>query len=256
RVSGRGYQILRDAGIEVETGLLRDEARRGLAGYLIRKTKKRPQVILKLAVSSDGKIGRMGEGQIAITGAEARQVVQRLRAECDAILVGIRTVLADDPELTVRIPGQEHRSPVRIVMDRNLQIPLSSKLVRTAREVPVIVVTSNQTARADEAWHLMQGGLLAGVGVELLDAAGPASLLQTLGDRGMSNLLVEGGAVVARSFLEAGLVDRILLFEGPDAIGDGGVETPVSRNDMPKEFTFVGETAFGADRCFEYERPL
>ncbi|MCS4241621.1 diaminohydroxyphosphoribosylaminopyrimidine deaminase/5-amino-6-(5-phosphoribosylamino)uracil reductase [Rhizobium sp. BIGb0125] len=256
RVSGRGYQILRDAGIQVETGLLRDEAQRGLAGYLIRKTKNRPQVILKLAVSSDGKIGREGEGQIAITGPEARQAVQTLRAECDAILVGIGTVLADDPELTVRIPGMEDRSPIRVVLDRNLQIPTSSKLVRTARDVPVIVVTSNQTARADEAWHLMQGGLLAGVGVELLDAVGLASLLHSLGERGMSNLLVEGGAAVARSFLEAGLVDRILLFEGPDAIGAGGVETPLARNDMPKEFTFVGETAFGADRCFEYERPL
>lgn len=256
RVSGRGYQILRDAGILVETGLLRAEAQRGLAGYLTRKTKNRPQVILKLAVSADGKIGKAGEGQVAITGAEARQAVHRLRAECDAILVGIGTALADDPELTVRIPGLEDRSPVRIILDSNLQIPLSSMLVRTARQVPVMVVTNTKAAPHDLARQLMQGGVLKGAGVEIVDAPDLAELLETLADRGMSNLLVEGGAAVARSFLTAGLVDRVLLFEGPDAIGADGVETPLSRNDMPSEFTFVGETAFGADRCFEYERPL
>lgn len=256
RVSGRGYQILRDAGIQVETGLLHDEAQRGLAGYLIRKTKNRPQVILKLAVSADGKIGKAGEGQVAITGAEARHAVHQLRAECDAILVGIGTALADNPELTVRIPGMEDRSPVRIVLDSNLQIPLSSKLVRTARQVPVMVATNTATTQRDPARHLMQGGVLKGAGVEIVDAPDLQTLLEILADRGMSNLLVEGGAAVSRSFLTAGLVDRILLFEGPDAIGADGVETPLSRNDMPSEFNFVSETAFGADRCFEYERPL
>ena len=139
RVSGRGYQILRDAGIVVETGLLRAEAQRALAGYLTRQVKKRPHVILKLAVSADGMIGRQGEGQIAITGPESRHAVHQLRARCDCILVGIRTAIADDPELTVRIAGLENRSPVRIVLDRQFELPLTSKLVRSAREVPVVV---------------------------------------------------------------------------------------------------------------------
>ena len=139
RVSGRGYTILRDAGIVVETGLLRAEGQRALAGYLTRQVKKRPHVILKLAVSADGMIGRKGEGQVAITGPEARHAVHELRARCDCILVGIGTAIADDPELTVRISGMEQRSPVRIVLDRQLELPLTSKLVRTAREVPVVV---------------------------------------------------------------------------------------------------------------------
>ena len=139
RVSGRGYTILRDAGIVVETGLLRDEGKRALAGYLTRQVKKRPHVILKLAVSADGMIGRKGEGQVAITGPEARHAVHQLRARCDCILVGIRTAIADDPELTVRIAGLEDRSPVRIVLDRQFELPLTSKLVKTVREVPVII---------------------------------------------------------------------------------------------------------------------
>uniref|UniRef100_UPI003EBE1479 bifunctional diaminohydroxyphosphoribosylaminopyrimidine deaminase/5-amino-6-(5-phosphoribosylamino)uracil reductase RibD n=1 Tax=Agrobacterium leguminum TaxID=2792015 RepID=UPI003EBE1479 len=139
RVSGRGYTILRDAGIVVETGLLRDEGKRALAGYLTRQVKKRPHVILKLAVSADGMIGRKGEGQVGITGPEARHAVHQLRARCDCILVGIRTAIADDPELTVRIAGLEDRSPVRIVLDRQFELPLTSKLVKTVREVPVII---------------------------------------------------------------------------------------------------------------------
>ncbi|WP_323455180.1 bifunctional diaminohydroxyphosphoribosylaminopyrimidine deaminase/5-amino-6-(5-phosphoribosylamino)uracil reductase RibD, partial [Rhizobium sp. TBD182] len=132
RVSGRGYTILRDAGIVVETGLLREQGKRALAGYLTRQLKKRPHVILKLAISADGMIGRQGEGQVAITGPQARHAVHQLRARCDCILVGIRTAIADDPELTVRIAGLEDRSPVRIVLDRKFELPLTSKLVGSA----------------------------------------------------------------------------------------------------------------------------
>ncbi|CUX50947.1 bifunctional: diaminohydroxyphosphoribosylaminopyrimidine deaminase (N-terminal); 5-amino-6-(5-phosphoribosylamino) uracil reductase (fragment) [Agrobacterium sp. NCPPB 925] len=147
RVSGRGYTILRDAGIVVETGLLRAEGKRALAGYLTRQVKKRPHVILKLAVSADGMIGREGEGQVAITGPESRHAVHELRARCDCILVGIRTAIADDPELTVRIAGMEQRSPVRIVLDRQFELPLTSKLVRSAREIPVVVAALPPSAR-------------------------------------------------------------------------------------------------------------
>ncbi len=146
RVSGRGYSILREAGIVVETGLLREQGKRALAGYLTRQLKKRPHVILKLAISADGMIGRQGEGQVAITGPQARHAVHELRARCDCILVGIRTAIADDPELTVRIAGLEDRSPVRIVLDRKFELPLTSKLVGSAREVPVIVAALSPSA--------------------------------------------------------------------------------------------------------------
>ncbi|MDH6294610.1 diaminohydroxyphosphoribosylaminopyrimidine deaminase /5-amino-6-(5-phosphoribosylamino)uracil reductase [Agrobacterium fabrum] len=305
RVSGRGYTILRDAGIVVETGLLRDEGKRALAGYLTRQMKKRPHVILKLAVSADGMIGREGEGQVAITGAESRRVVHELRARCDGILVGIRTAIADDPELTVRIAGMERRSPVRIVLDRQFELPLMSKLVRSAREVPVIVAAlppsalpgispsrgeigealsarsnfepvSHSTAvdvgqdsapsipplegempgRAEGGNPNLRRQLLTDAGVQILEASTLENLLHILAESGMSELLVEGGAFAAKSFLEAGLVDRIMLFESPVVIGEGGIETPLRRADITGDYALVSETAYGPDRCFDYERPI
>jgi diaminohydroxyphosphoribosylaminopyrimidine deaminase/5-amino-6-(5-phosphoribosylamino)uracil reductase len=254
RVSGRGYEILRNAGIAVETGLLRRESERELAGYLTRKLKKRSHVILKIAVSSDGMIGRIGQGQVAITGPEARRAVHELRARCDAILVGIRTAIADDPELTVRLPGLEQRSPVRFVLDRRLELPLSSKLVKTARDVATVAAVVPPVEN-DEAFASRRQ-VLEAAGVEVLQAPTLEAFLMALGDRGMSELLVEGGAFAARAFLDAGLVDRILLFESPIIVGEGGLESPLTRADIHEEFTFVGETAYGPDRCFEFERPF
>ncbi|MGP4725237.1 bifunctional diaminohydroxyphosphoribosylaminopyrimidine deaminase/5-amino-6-(5-phosphoribosylamino)uracil reductase RibD [Agrobacterium deltaense] len=305
RVSGRGYTILRDAGIVVETGLLRDEGKRALAGYLTRQVKKRPHVILKLAVSADGMIGRKGEGQVAITGPEARHAVHQLRARCDCILVGIRTAIADDPELTVRIAGLEDRSPVRIVLDRQFELPLTSKLVKTVREVPVIIaalppsalpgispsrgeIGKGLAARSNfdstshsSTFKVRQGSapsisplegempgraeggspehrrqLLTDAGVQILEVPTLENLLHILAESGMSELLVEGGAFAAKSFLEAGLVDRIMLFESPVVIGEGGIETPLNRADIPGDYALVSETAYGPDRCFDYERPI
>ncbi|AYM10400.1 bifunctional diaminohydroxyphosphoribosylaminopyrimidine deaminase/5-amino-6-(5-phosphoribosylamino)uracil reductase RibD [Agrobacterium tumefaciens] len=305
RVSGRGYSILREAGIVVETGLLREQGKRALAGYLTRQVKKRPHVILKLAISADGMIGRQGEGQVAITGPQARHAVHELRARCDCILVGIRTAIADDPELTVRIAGLEDRSPVRIVLDRKFELPLTSKLVKTARDLPVVVaalppsalpgispsrgeidsprptlsdlesVTHSPTfgvgknaalsisPRDGEVPGRAEGGSpdhrrqqLIDAGVEILEAPTLENLLHILAERGMSELLVEGGAFAAKSFLEADLVDRIMLFESPVVVGEGGIETPLSRADIPGDYVLVSETAYGPDRCFDYERPL
>ncbi len=307
RVSGRGYSILREAGIVVETGLLREQGKRALAGYLTRQVKKRPHVILKLAISADGMIGRRGERQVAITGREARHAVHELRAHCDCILVGIGTAIADDPELTVRIDGIEDRSPVRIVLDRHFELPLTSNLVKTAREVPVIVAVAalppsalpdispsrgeigkGLAARSnfDSTSHSLtfdvgqgsapsisplegempgraEGGSpdhrrqqLIDAGVEILQAPTLENLLHILAERGMSELLVEGGAFAAKSFLEADLVDRIMLFESPVVVGEGGIETPLSRADIPGDYVLVSETAYGPDRCFDYERPL
>lgn len=152
RVAGRGVVMLRDAGIAVDIGTLHEEGRRVLEAYLMRQRKKRPHVTLKLAVSADGMIGRRGEGQVRISGAVARAQVQILRAETDAILVGIGTAVADDPQLTVRLPGLEERSPIRIVLDRRLDLPLDSKLVRTARDVPLIVVAGDAGFPSPRIW--------------------------------------------------------------------------------------------------------
>jgi diaminohydroxyphosphoribosylaminopyrimidine deaminase/5-amino-6-(5-phosphoribosylamino)uracil reductase len=255
RVSGRGLDILRDAGIGVETGVLEDAGERELEGYLMRKRNNRPYVTLKLAVSADGMIGIKGQGQIRITGSASRDYVQNLRAETDAILVGIGTAIADDPELTCRIPGLEARSPVRVVIDRELDLPPTSKLSRTARTVPVLVVSGQQDGSV--AYAARRQALEAlGVEIVVCNPAEPADLLAALSSRGISSLLVEGGARTAQQFLNAGLVDRILLFTGPAALGEEGVPSPFDRHLVPVGFVHRQTTTFGDDLLdtYEYER--
>lgn len=258
RVSGRGINMLRDAGIEVDAGILEKEGRRSLAGYLMRQTRNRPYVTLKLAISSDGMIGKTGEGQVRITGDIARAQVQMLRAESDAILVGIGTAIADDPELTCRLPGLEGRSPLRIVIDEDLQLPLVSKLVKTARQYPVIAVVGHSPPFDDntDGAFLGRRAALDAAGIEVLqsNSSEPGELLEALGTRGISSLLVEGGAKTARRFLDAEMVDRILLFQGPAAIGQGGIESPIVISNIPPSFMHIGESQFGDDRCDEFER--
>ncbi|EPE99231.1 bifunctional diaminohydroxyphosphoribosylaminopyrimidine deaminase/5-amino-6-(5-phosphoribosylamino)uracil reductase RibD [Rhizobium grahamii] len=260
RVSGRGIAMLRDAGIDVESGILEEEGRRSLAAYLTRQTKNRPYVTLKLAVSADGMIGKKGEGQVAITGPAARAEVQKLRAETDAILVGIGTAVADDPLLTVRTAGLETRSPVRVVLDEHLSLPLDSKLVATARQVPLIVVATEPPRfdNSEDKAFLARRDALDQAGVEVVQCNPNRldELLPALASRGISSLVVEGGARTAKLFLDAGYVDRILLYQGPGVIGQDGIESPVTKTDMPSDLLHRGTFIFGDDRLDEYEREL
>jgi len=223
-VAGKGHAKLRAAGITVDVGLGAAEAARDHAGHFRRIRDKRPHVILKLAVSADDKIGAAGRKPVAITGEAARTQVHLMRARSDAILVGIGTVLADDPLLTCRLPGMEARSPVRVVLDRALRLPGNSRLVHSARQTPLWVVTS-ETAEAPAAMKLGAAGAqvirvatdLAKPGLDL------AAVLHALSDKGVSRLMVEGGARVAASFVAAGLADEIWLLRGPAAVGADGV---------------------------------
>ncbi|MBU2327090.1 MAG: bifunctional diaminohydroxyphosphoribosylaminopyrimidine deaminase/5-amino-6-(5-phosphoribosylamino)uracil reductase RibD [Alphaproteobacteria bacterium] len=246
RVSGQGLKMLADADIEVTIGVLQKEARRAMSGYLTRQTKGRPQVILKLAVSADGMLGREGAGQVAITGTEARTEVHRLRAASDAILVGIGTALADDPELTVRLPGLEEASPLRVVLDRRAELSASSKLARTAHSVPVLVAVSTG-AKGNRA-------ALADAGVEIVELEGVEELLSTLAQRGISSLMVEGGAGVASDLLSRGLVDRIHLYCGEIVVGEGGIASPITASQMPAGFAVAEERMLGRDRLRIYDR--
>lgn len=248
RVSGRGLRMMADAGIEVTSGVLEAQAERQLEAYLNRQRNKRPQVTLKLAVSADGMIGRVGEGQVAITGREARAQSHVLRAESDAILVGIGTVLADDPELTCRLPGLADSSPVRIVLDRHCETPLASKIVGGIGAGHPLLIAASPGADADRR------GALAAAGAELLDLDEPdyQILLEALAARGLSSLVVEGGRRVATAFLAQGLVDRIMLFTSDTVVGQGGIASPLAPETMEDVFTLRSSARFGADRLHEY----
>ena len=224
-VAGQGHARLRAAGISVDIGLGAAEAARDHAGHFRRVRDKRPHVILKLAVSADDKIGAAGHRPVAISGEAAKARVHLLRAQCDAILVGIGTVQADDPLLTCRLPGMATRSPVRVVLDRALRLPGTSKLVHSARETPLWVMTSD-LAEAPAAMKL--GAARAQVLRVATTTAPPPGLdllavLHALSEKGITRLLVEGGARVASSFVAAGLVDEAWLLRGPDPIGADGI---------------------------------
>jgi diaminohydroxyphosphoribosylaminopyrimidine deaminase/5-amino-6-(5-phosphoribosylamino)uracil reductase len=224
-VAGQGHARLRAAGIVVDVGLSAQEAAHDHAGHFRRIRDKRPHVILKLAVSSDDKIGSAGRKPVAISGEAAKARVQLLRAQCDAILVGIGTVLADDPLLTCRLPGMEAQSPVRVVLDRALRIPGTSRLVHSARETPLWIMTSN-LAEAPAASRLgASGAQVMRVATTTTPRPGLdlTAVLQVLAQKGITRLLVEGGSRVASSFVAAGLVDEVWLLRGPDPIGADGV---------------------------------
>lgn len=253
RVSGKGYGILREAGIDVTERVLASDAANVMSGYMNRSVNKRPEVILKLAISEDGMIGRLGEGQVAITGAQARRQVHVMRAEADAILVGIGTALADDPDLRCRLDGLEQRSPVRIVLDRTLRLPTTSKLAQTARDTPVLVATEADGTST-------QRRQLADCGVGFLaiethdDRIALPELLEDLAAKGIASVIVEGGAATGRHFFEEELVDRIALFIGPAPIGPDGVASPFTLEILPEGFVQIRDEIFGDDRYLEFVR--
>ena len=210
-----GAQRLAGAGVLVEAGV---EAQRALdlnPAFFHRFASDRPFVTLKLARSIDGAIadGRRIAGWL--TGAAARREVHRQRAEHDAVAVGVGTVLADDPQLTVRVQPPPAAPPRRVVFDRTGRTPLTSALVRTARQVPVTIVAESLTADRQEAF--------AAAGVDLVVAAGLAEQLRAVRGAGVTSLYCEGGATLADALLAAGLVDRLVIFTAPVVLGADAV---------------------------------
>lgn len=223
RVSGAGIARLRAAGIAVESGLCAAEAAELNAGFLMRMRGGRPLVTLKLATTLDGRIATHAGESRWITGDAARARAHLLRASHDAVMIGSGTALRDDPSLTCRLPGLGHRSPVRLVFDSRLRVPLTHSVVAEARRVPTWFLTlRNGDGPRQEAFRAC--------GVELVevdaDAAGAIDLgaaLRALGARGLTRILVEGGAHLAASLLRAGLVDRLAWFRSARLIGGDGI---------------------------------
>ena len=218
RVSGRGFAMLREAGVSVETGVLKKDASDLNRGFFLRVTAERPLVTLKIAQSLDGRTASASGESRWITGAAARSFGHLLRARHDAILVGVDTALADDPELTCRIPGLEKHSPLRVVLDSRLRLRETSRLVQTARQTPTLVFSV-----------VAPNGPLAAHGAEIVqvqkDARGRPDIglvLKELAKRGITRLLVEGGASVHASFLDRGFADRLEIFTASAVLGGGG----------------------------------
>jgi diaminohydroxyphosphoribosylaminopyrimidine deaminase/5-amino-6-(5-phosphoribosylamino)uracil reductase len=258
-VAGQGHARLRAAGITVDIGLGALDAARDHAGHFRRIRDKRPHVILKLAVSPDDKIGAAGRKPVAISGEAANARMHLLRAQCDAILVGIGTVQADDPLLTCRLPGMEARSPVRVVLDRSLRIPGSSRLIHSARETPLWVMTSNLS----EAPAAMKLGAAGAQVIRVATTSTPAGLdlvavLHALSVKGITRLLVEGGARVASSFVAAGLVDEVWLLRGAAAVGADGVAAldalPLTSITQSPAFRVRASESLQKDTLTIYER--
>lgn len=215
-VFGQGVEVLQKAGIEVVLGVLEKEARASHQGFFLCIEKGRPLITLKLAVSKDGKIAAAPGQRTAVSGALAQRYTHLQRSLHDGILVGIGTVLADDPLLTARLPGYRHRIS-RVVLDSDLRIPESSQLVQSAGDDPLIVMH-----RSEDAPRIKN---LKSKGLELIqcDTNDLLSVVSILSAGGMTRLLVEGGAQIASSFLKAGLVDECHLIRSPDIIGTNGL---------------------------------
>ena len=221
-VAGQGHERLRARGIVVEVGLGAEEAQRIHVGHIMRVTKGRPHVTVKLAISADGKAGLAGRRPAVISGEAARVRVFQIRAASDAILVGIGTILSDDPQLTCRLPGMFERSPVRVVLDEDLRVPLATSVVATVRETPTWVFASHRASTMAEE-ILQQKGCKVFRVDEVDGRLDLNQILKALADQGITRCLVEGGPTVASSFVAANLVDEAILVRGEKTIGDTGI---------------------------------
>ena len=222
-VAGRGIHLLTAAGIEVTTGVCEDEARRQNEIFLKWVTTKRPFVTLKTAMTLDGKIASHTGASRWITGAAARARVHAYRNEYDAILVGIGTVLADDPSLTTRLEHGTGKNPLRIVLDSEARTPLDAKLVADGAAPTIIVVSERADHRRVNLLRAC-GAEVVTLGTQRVDIA---ALLDYLGAREITSLFVEGGAAVNWSLLAGGSVDKVHAFIAPMLMGGETAKTPI-----------------------------
>jgi diaminohydroxyphosphoribosylaminopyrimidine deaminase/5-amino-6-(5-phosphoribosylamino)uracil reductase len=254
-VAGAGHARLRAAGVAVEIGVGAEAARHDHAGHIRRMRDGRPHVLLKLAISADGKAGATGRQPIAITGEVVRDSVHFLRAQSDAIMIGIGTVLADDPLLTCRLPGLAKNSPVRIVADSMLRLPVHSRLVKSAHETPVWAVTGTGSPQQAE-FILLANGVEVVRSAQSTDPLDLKDVLGILAAKGITRLMVEGGPTLAAALLAADLVDEAILFHSATVVGADGIEAldPAAMAVLKKHLKPTISETVGPDRQTIYER--
>ncbi len=273
KVAGKGVQQLREAGIEVVEDYMREECDELNPVFLHYITEKRPYVVAKYAMTADGKIACATGLSKWITGEMARSHVQQLRHRYRGIMVGIGTVLADNPMLNVRFEGG--RSPVRIICDSRLRISMESQIVRTAKEFETIVVCAGaEVANSNKAAKLREAG------VEVIECGKPAvlreqngcgcdgirssvcgidldKLMETLGERKIDSVLIEGGGTLMYSAFEAGIVNEVKAYIAPKIVGGRDAKTPVEGEgfkspDEGVQLEYEGTEMFGEDILISY----
>lgn len=254
RVSGRGYSMLTVAGIALRTDVMSARAVSLNEGFFSTIYEGRPHVTLKLATTLDGKIAMTGGESRWITGERARAHVHLLRARHDAVMIGIGSALADDPELTCRLAGVDARRLVRVVVDSKARLPLSAKLVTTAGTQPVWLLTS---ADAKATHALRQAGVKIVETPAAANGVDVSAALKALAREGITRVLAEGGATLATSLLKARLVDRLLWYRAPSLMGEGLAAVTslglAGLKDMPRfvreETRHLGEDALESYRA-------
>jgi diaminohydroxyphosphoribosylaminopyrimidine deaminase / 5-amino-6-(5-phosphoribosylamino)uracil reductase len=254
-VAGAGHWRLAEAGVVVEVGIGADEARRAHAGHIRRVQDGRPHVTLKLAVSADEKTGLAGRRPAPITGEAVRARVHQMRSRSDAVLTGIGTALADDPLLTCRLPGM--RSPVRVVLDSALRLPLASKLVATARQAPLWIVTGEAPPREREQALAAHGAVVLRV-AETEGMLDLPTALKLLAQCGITRVMIEAGPILSAAVLRADLVDEAALFRSRTAIGADGLDAldglPLSALTQSPRLRAIDSEAIGPDTLQLFER--
>ena len=230
RVAGGGIRILREHGIEVVEGVLKEECDAVNEIFFHYIQTGRPYVVMKYAMTIDGKIAAYTGLSKWVTGEEARAHVQRLRHELSAIMVGVGTVLADDPMLNCRIPGLT--SPIRIICDTHLRTPLESKVVQTASEIPTIIATCCEDERTvlqytEKGCRVLNVAKSDDLHLDLKD------LMKKIGAEGIDSILLEGGGTINWSALESGIVNRVMAYVAPKLFGGSSAKTPVEGQGIP-----------------------
>lgn len=258
RVGGGGISMLRDAGIEVTEDVRAPDAREAALGFLLRMEKRRPLVTVKLATSMDGRIATASGDSQWITGPVSRALGHGMRARNDAILVGARTALLDNPSLTCRLPGLHAASPTRIVVDARLELPLTHTLVATAADTPTWILTRADGEKERRQAYEKAGARLVDVPVKSDGNIDLAAALETLAEMGITRMMVEGGGRIIAGLLAADLVDRLVWFRASMLIGGDGVAGiagfGVQALDGAAKFVKVSSRSAGADIVETYAR--
>ena len=255
KVNGKGFDALRQAGIEVVVGVLEEEAAKLNEIFVKYISKDFPFVIMKSAMTLDGKIACENGDSFWVSGEEARNEAQYLRRRVAAIMVGVNTVINDNPRLTVRVPREETRNPLRVVVDSTGKTPLDCYIVRTAQEIPTLIATTELIDEACEKAMLDKGVVLMKL-PSLRGRVDVKALLQNLHSMGLDSVLLEGGSMLNASCFEAGVIDKVIMYLAPKILGGENALTPVGGKgiDVMKDAISVrlmSVRRIGEDICIE-----